>query len=144
LLTALQGAYGTVAAGRMGKSGMLKSQKLQSSSNHSQSSCVVLDVAFLNHATFDDRALRTEILGLFSTQLDVLLDSLSHPQSAESWRYLTHTLKGAAAAVGAMQIASIASVWAQYTFPRSKKQREKFMQELDAACLQFKNQAALL
>ena len=71
----------------------------------------VFDRAVLAHHTMDDLALADEIMKLF-------LDQLTQLETAE-WSSLDlafqmHTLRGAAAAVGANQLQSVAEAWADY------------------------------
>lgn len=53
--------------------------------------------------------LEREIVGLFLGQLPGLLANLKAPADAKDWKLFTHTLKGSAKAVGAMQVAEIAT-----------------------------------
>ncbi len=71
---------------------MGQSQKLHNSPNGTTIEGVVLDVNYLNHATFGDKALRVEILGLFRAQLDGLVKNIMLPMDAQGWLFLTHTL----------------------------------------------------
>ena len=71
----------------------------------------VFDRAVLAHHTMDDLALADEIMKLF-------LDQLTQLETAE-WSSLDlvfqmHTLRGAAAAVGANQLQNLAEGWSDY------------------------------
>jgi len=71
----------------------------------------VFDRAVLAHHTMDDLALANEIMKLF-------LEQLTQLETAD-WRGLDltfqmHTLRGAAAAVGATQLRYIADEWSDY------------------------------
>jgi len=144
LLTAFQLPCGNDFGGRMGVEGMSNSQRLQDCNLNYRLDCNSLDVAYLNRATFDDVALRTEILGLFSTHLVVLQSSVLQPQTLETWRYLTHTLRGAAAAVGALAIAALAEEWAHAPVPQSTQERVALHGQLAAASQHFQSEAAHL
>jgi hypothetical protein len=134
LLTAFQLPCGNDFGGRMGVEGMSNSQRLQDCNLNYRLDCKSLDVVYLNRATFDDVALRTEILGLFSTHLVVLQSSVLQPQTLETWRYLTHTLRGAAAAVGALAA----------PVPQSTQERVALHGQLAAASQHFQSEAAHL
>ena len=58
--------------------------------------------------TSGDEALRDELLGLFADQLVCQLDLMGGNCTGHDWVIATHTLKGAARAVGAFQIAQTA------------------------------------
>jgi hypothetical protein len=72
---------------------------------------LVFDRAVLAHHTMDDLALANEIMNLF-------LDQLTQLETAD-WpgldlTFQMHTLRGAAAAVGATQLQYIADEWSDY------------------------------
>jgi HPt (histidine-containing phosphotransfer) domain-containing protein len=96
-----------------------------------------LDVLFLNNATFDDISLRSEIISLFRQQLATLADQFTVPLDQSSWAYLTHTLKGSASAVGAMQLAAMADQWEAGAFPHSASARSNYARELSHAVATF-------
>ncbi len=68
----------------------------------------VLDLQHLGKYTGGDEALRRELLALFSEQLSRQISVLRENGAQEDWLIATHTLKGAARAVGAWQIAETA------------------------------------
>jgi HPt (histidine-containing phosphotransfer) domain-containing protein len=103
-----------------------------------------LDVDYLNRATFGDKPLRNEIIGLFLSQANGLARSLSLPIDTSAWQFLAHTLKGAASAVGAQQIADIASAWEQRHVPITAEARSALAAELHAAILAFDRAASKL
>jgi hypothetical protein len=100
--------------------------------------CIALDVDFLNRNTFGDRALRGEIVGLFLAQLDGVQRSLTSPVNQLAWQFLTHTLKGAASAVGAIGIATTADRWGKSPAPTSSEQRNIVQMQLRQLILDFK------
>jgi HPt (histidine-containing phosphotransfer) domain-containing protein len=120
---------------------VVKSQKLQAGAIGAPLDCVVLDVPFLNLNTYGDLALRAEILNLFLSQLDAVENRLQMPMDAKSWGFLTHTLKGAAAAVGARQLAALADNWGQRPHPASGGDRQALGAELKDALVAFKRAA---
>lgn len=116
---------------------MGQSQKLHNSPNGTTIEGVVLDVNYLNHATFGDKALRVEILGLFQAQLDGLVKNIMLPIDAQGWLFLTHTLRGAAASVGAQHIAHLAEQWGQMPAPQSAEARSAVVLQLKTAITDF-------
>jgi HPt (histidine-containing phosphotransfer) domain-containing protein len=95
--------------------------------------CVPLDAEQLDQNTFGDRALRTEILQLFVSQLDISRDSILNPINNDDWRFSTHTLKGAAAAVGAQQFVALSAKWEKTSLPFTDKERENRALAFDQA-----------
>jgi HPt (histidine-containing phosphotransfer) domain-containing protein len=120
-------------------------QKLQSFENFSRiGGGVALDVNYLNRATFGDKPLRSEIIGLFLAQVNGLARQLETPLDATAWRFLTHTLKGAASAVGAQYMAEIAAVWDKQPPPATGDERADCAAELAGAILAFEAAASNL
>jgi HPt (histidine-containing phosphotransfer) domain-containing protein len=116
---------------------LMNAQKMQSDTSYSSIGCVALDVDFLNRNTFEDSALRSEIIGLFQAQAGAVLMQLRLPMDQKNWLYLTHTLKGAAAAVGAQQLAELAGRWGQHSAPAGVIGRSELIHELSQALVQF-------
>ena len=69
---------------------------------------VPVDLAHLRRFTLGNRALELEVLQLFAEQAPLTLGQMQVATSAKAWRDAAHTLKGSAAAVGAMAIARAA------------------------------------
>ncbi len=67
----------------------------------------VIDIEHLNHQTFNDPALRSELLELFTTHLDRYIDALEASGDADEWFAAAHTLKGSARAIGAVALSEI-------------------------------------
>jgi HPt (histidine-containing phosphotransfer) domain-containing protein len=121
------------------------SQKLQSLDFDSTNGRVmVLDVAYLNRATMNDKPLRTEVIGLFLSQVNGIVRNLNLPLSESDWQFITHTLKGAAAAVGAKHIAEVAAAWEHRPCPYTANARNSLMAELRGAVLAFEQAASNL
>jgi HPt (histidine-containing phosphotransfer) domain-containing protein len=117
---------------------MAVAHRLNFETVNSSIDCVSLDVDFLNRNTFGDSALRSEILGLFLAQLDGVQRTLSTPVNDTSWQFVMHTLKGAAAAVGASSISTAADLWGKSSAPASAEQRRDVQQELTKLIAAFK------
>lgn len=100
---------------------MSNSNSLEVNATLSYEDCMVLDRDFLNENTFHDASLRQEIMELFFKQLSEVEISLRKPMDAKAWRYMAHTLKGAAAAVGAQQISRLALDWEMAGLPANSQ-----------------------
>ncbi len=72
---------------------------------------LIFDREHFERQTFGDVGLQREIIQLFLAQAEDARKTLAFAMSDTSWRFLTHTLRGAASAVGALRIAELASVW---------------------------------
>lgn len=92
-----------------------------------------LDLQHLNTNTFGDLLLRAEILALFSSQIDQSRSHMLAAASALDWRFLTHTLKGAASAVGAIEFAELAARWEKEGLPQPGDDRSGHLKSYDAA-----------
>ncbi len=123
---------------------MVKTQKLQVGRNQSRVDCMVLDVAFLDANTFGDKILRAEIISLFLAQLEAVQARMQMPLDEKSWAYLTHTLKGAAAAVGAQQLASMADDWGHCPHPATLSARHGLEADVKRSIMDFKTVATTL
>lgn len=64
-----------------------------------------IDLAHFEEATFGDRALQREILGLFETQAAKLLETI-RTQGGQARSEAAHALKGAARGIGAFAVAA--------------------------------------
>lgn len=91
-----------------------------------------LDAVFLSHSTFGDDALKGEIIALFRKQVTQAREQIAVAATASDWRFVMHTLKGAASAVGALQFAALAQEWEKAVFP-SEGQRQLILNEFDLA-----------
>lgn len=112
--------------------------KLNRNIENAPSECGALDVAFLNRNTFGDNTLRKEIIGLFLSQLDGVHRTLSAPVNQAAWQFLTHTLKGAAAAVGATAISRTADRWGKISAPVSAEERRSVQKHLGSLTSDFR------
>jgi HPt (histidine-containing phosphotransfer) domain-containing protein len=96
------------------KPGAIVSISLHSSESRlisSKSSVVVFDCGILESSTMNDRGLQIEVLGMFRTQLSDVIRQLDDCLPETDWRFVAHTLRGTAAAVGATEIAVLAEGW---------------------------------
>lgn len=70
--------------------------------------CAPVDLVFLSSLSMGDRALETEILGMFAGQLPNYLSAVCMNDAPEHRMVALHTLKGAAKSVGALQLSELA------------------------------------
>ena len=68
----------------------------------------VIDLCHLDQYTLGDQDLQRELLELFRMQLDTQQAELRQCADPDAWKRSAHTLKGAARAVGAFQVADVA------------------------------------
>jgi HPt (histidine-containing phosphotransfer) domain-containing protein len=86
----------------------LVEQQMTSSQSRSRPVAEVFDQAHLARYTMNSIELEREIIGLFLVQLPATVDMIEEAETAAEWKLATHTLKGAAAAVGAKRLEAIA------------------------------------
>lgn len=67
-----------------------------------------LDLVHLSKYTFGDRALETELLGLFRSQAGIYVTRLESAADAKEWCDAAHSLKGSARGLGAWALGDIA------------------------------------
>lgn len=101
----------------------------------------VLDRDHLARYTMDNPALEREIIELFLQQLPVTLAALKSAQSSGDWKLATHTMKGSAAAIGAIRVNAIAAELELHKFDVNAEIKSKLIGELEAAIAQFKKMA---
>lgn len=68
----------------------------------------VFDFELFDHLTMGEVDLQVEVIELFRMQIMTTLEAIGSLKANSEWIVLAHTLKGAAAAVGATQIVSLA------------------------------------
>jgi HPt (histidine-containing phosphotransfer) domain-containing protein len=102
---------------------------------------VIFDRAFFVHCTMGDRALMVEIIGLFQSQIETSLASIMDVSSSKDWKFFAHTLKGAAAAVGAGEIEMLASSWEVRPMPKRYSEREALAETLRQASQHYFSEA---
>lgn len=98
----------------------------------------VFDEVHFVRQTFGDPDLQQEIIELFFAQINDAKRTFTSPMTTTAWRFLTHTLKGAASSIGALRIAQLAGTWELSGSPQDPARRqaivEQFLQEADAFC----------
>lgn len=99
----------------------------------------VLDRAHLNHNTMQNQSLAEEVLGLFLIQLPAMLDALDAASTATEWAFATHTLKGAAAAIGAQRLRLLAAELEASAFPGDHNVRLLRLHAVKAAAAEFRH-----
>lgn len=67
-----------------------------------------IDRGYLARVTLGNRVLEREVLELFAGQLLVYVEQLRAADSERDWKFLAHTIKGSALAVGANKLANLA------------------------------------
>jgi HPt (histidine-containing phosphotransfer) domain-containing protein len=97
----------------------------------------VFDLAFFEHCTSGDKALMQELLGLFRGQIEKSAENIIECPNDKDWAFITHTLKGAAAAVGAVQIEMLVSTWEIKARPRRFAERAALAEALQLAAAGF-------
>jgi HPt (histidine-containing phosphotransfer) domain-containing protein len=97
---------------------------------------VALDGAFLRRTTFGDEDLKKEILALFLTQIRTARQEMAAADSEASWHFVTHTLKGAASAIGARQFSDLADHWVRQGLPTAAE-RLAILKDYDDAAAAF-------
>ena len=98
----------------------------------------ILDRPHLEHYTMYNQPLMVEVLGLFLAQLPVTLELLDGAQTTAEWRFAAHSLKGAAASVGAPKLRSMALGLETFEFPGDPAVRLLRIQALRAAAAEFR------
>ncbi len=72
-------------------------------------SAAPVDLTHLRRFTLGNRALEREVLQLFADQAPKTFQHLESASTEKAWRDAAHTLKGSAAAIGALAIARTAA-----------------------------------
>ncbi|MDE2579269.1 MAG: Hpt domain-containing protein [Hyphomicrobiales bacterium] len=80
--------------------------------NHSAGDAIVVDLVHLSRQSLGDRALETELLGLFERQAAQIVERLTSLDLENKYRAdLAHTLKGSARTIGAFGVADAAEAY---------------------------------
>ncbi|MBK8769428.1 MAG: Hpt domain-containing protein [Rhizobiales bacterium] len=98
---------------------------------------VTFDEGHFARQTFGDADLQREIIQLFLGQVKDARNALSRPMTTTAWRFLTHTLKGAAASVGASRMAQMASEWELAGSPQDPALRDEILAAFEAEARAF-------
>lgn len=102
---------------------------------------LVFDRARLAIYTFGSPDVEREVLQLFVGQVAVTLDQVLAAEQASDWTFMAHTLKGAAASVGALQIETLTRAWELTGLPISADLRQAAHGELTIALERFRSAA---
>ena len=90
----------------------------------------ILDRAYLARFTLGNEMLEREVLGLFADQAPAYLARMQAAATQVDWREAAHTLKGSAAAVGAVKVARLAEAIERATPPEPGSPRDAFCADL--------------
>ncbi len=97
----------------------------------------VFDEDHFVRQTFGDHGLQVEIIQLFIAQVEDSRKALAAPMTTTAWRFMTHTLKGAAGAVGALRLADLAGGWELAGSPQDAATREAIVAQFEAETAAF-------
>jgi HPt (histidine-containing phosphotransfer) domain-containing protein len=86
------------------------STALEARAGASGPATAAIDRAYLARFTLGNEALAREVLELFAAQAPIYLKALQLAAGDRDWQEAAHTLKGAAAAVGARQLQRLAEL----------------------------------
>jgi HPt (histidine-containing phosphotransfer) domain-containing protein len=103
------------------------------------SDCIALDADYLNRVTFGDLSLRSELIDLFLAQVAATTIKLPLTCRPDDWRFTAHSLRGAAAAIGAQEIAALCTHWEEAGMPRDIAARQDCAVLLQAAEARFRD-----
>lgn len=85
--------------------GLSRSRQINRAAN---SEAQPIDLHHLGRFTLGDKALETEVLGLYAKQLPETFKALKFAANNRDWMMAAHTLKGSSRAVGAWRLARLA------------------------------------
>jgi hypothetical protein len=101
--------------------------------------CAALDQDYLDRVTFGDIPLRDELISLFLAQVASMLIKLPLLRTPDDWRFNAHSLRGAAAAIGANQIAALCTHWEETGMPGLAADRQDCVLLLQVAEVRFRD-----
>jgi HPt (histidine-containing phosphotransfer) domain-containing protein len=93
----------------------------------------VFDRTLLNEYSMQNQELATEIMDLFLIQLPHILEALEAAANQTEWSFATHTLKGSAAAIGALRLQKLAAELEAMSFESDDNVRLLRLQAVQAA-----------
>ncbi len=99
---------------------------------------MTLDRAHLTRYTMENQELEREIIALFLQQLPTTSAMLKTAESEADWKFAVHTLKGSAAAGGALHINALAAELENYGFRENREAIQRLLMALDRAFVQFR------
>lgn len=103
------------------------------------SDCVAIDKIYLDRVTFGDIPLRDELINLFLAQVASMILKLPLLRRPDDWRFNAHSLRGAASAIGAQEIAALCTHWEEAGMPRLVATRQNCVVLLQAAEIRFRD-----
>jgi Hpt domain len=115
------------------------SRSVADSAGQSISNCISLDKNYLDRVTFGDIPLRDELINLFLTQVSATILKLPLLRKPDDWRFTAHSLRGAAAAIGAQEIAALCTFWEESGPPRLASAKQECATDLAAAEARFRD-----
>ncbi len=98
---------------------------------------VVIDVATLQASTMGELWLQIEVVSHFARQIDDVLSQLTAGQARDGWRMIAHTLRGTAAAIGAMELLEIAEDWEDGGLGAREADRADLISRIERAMPRF-------
>ena len=98
----------------------------------------VFDRAHLRHYTMNIAELEAEIVGLFLSQLPITLKMLDDAEVQADWKLAAHTLKGAAASIGAPRIHALAVKAEAWAIGDDAAHRKLLLAEIAEAAGEFR------
>jgi HPt (histidine-containing phosphotransfer) domain-containing protein len=101
----------------------------------------VFDRTLLHEYSMQNQELAAEILELFLIQMPHMLEALQTAASQAEWNFATHTLKGSAAAIGALRLQNLAAELETMPFPGNVNVRLLRLQALQAAASDLRRAA---
>jgi HPt (histidine-containing phosphotransfer) domain-containing protein len=103
---------------------------------------LTLDRAHLTRYTMQNRELEREIIALFLQQLPTTSAMLTTAENEADWKLAVHTLKGSAAAIGALHINALASELEEHGFGETGEAVQRLLAALDRAFAEFRRAVA--
>ncbi len=102
----------------------------------------VFSKAILDQSTMGDRALQAEVIGLFRSQFGKPAELFGSINATQDWRFAAHSLRGTAAALGALEVTELAALMEHDGIPAGKDQRLAAIRRLDMAVGRFMAEVA--
>lgn len=91
-----------------------------------------------------DAALKAEVLQLFRAQFGETAAMFNRLTSAQDWRFAAHALRGTAAAIGALEVASLATLMEEHGLPEADDLRSQAIGQIERAVRRYLAEVAQL
>jgi HPt (histidine-containing phosphotransfer) domain-containing protein len=101
----------------------------------------VFDSTLLHEYSMQNQELAAEIMELFLIQLPHMLEALQTAANQTEWNFATHTLKGSAAAIGALRLQNLAAELEAMPFPGDANVRLLRVKAVQAAASDLRQAA---